>query len=187
MADAVTMLEQDHRKVEHLFAQYQNTRDPTVVEQICTELKVHTTIEEEVVYPVVARDLPDGKELDKEARKEHDEVENAIKQIESVGYDSAEVDGLMETIIEGVNHHVQEEESEMFPKLQEELNTDKLTELGKKLAQAKQRAMGGSQTTVEGDLADMTKDQLYKQAQEADIPGRSEMTKDELVEALENQ
>lgn len=190
MADAVTMLEQDHRKVEKLFAQYQNTRDPSVVQQICTELKVHTTIEEEVVYPVVAKELPEGKQLDQEARKEHQEVEDAIKEIESIGYDSTEVDPFMQTIIEGVNHHVQEEESEMFPKLQEELGSTKLTELGTKLADAKQKAMRketGGGSIVEGDLASMTKDQLYEEAKKADIEGRSDMTKDELINALGKQ
>lgn len=190
MADAVTMLEQDHRKVEKLFAQYQNTRDPSVVEQICTELKVHTTIEEEVVYPVVVKELDDGKELDQEARKEHDEVEAAIKEIEALGYDSTEVDPFMQTIIEGVNHHVEEEESEMFPKLQEELGTRKLTDLGKKLSDAKQKALRketGGGSMVEGDLASMTKDQLYEEAKKADIEGRSDMTKDELVKALAQQ
>src|SRR5687768_5644007 len=191
MADAVTMLEQDHRKVEKLFAQYQNTRDPSVVEQICTELKVHTTIEEEVVYPIVAKELDDGKELDREARKEHTEVEDAIKEIESLGYDSTEVDPFMQTIIEGDNHHVQEEESEMFPKLQEELGTAKLTALGKKLADAKQKALrtesGATGHRVEGDLASMTKDQLYEEAKKADIEGRSDMTKEELVKALAQQ
>jgi hemerythrin-like domain-containing protein len=188
MADAVSMLEQDHRKVEQLFEQYEQTGDPTVVQQICTELKVHTTIEEEVVYPVVARDLPEGKDLEKEARKEHKEVEDAIKQIESLGYDAAEVDELMQTIIEGVNHHVEEEESEMFPKLRQELG-DRLTELGEKLAEAKQQAMrtAGSGSVVEGDMTEMTKDQLYEQAKEAGIEGRSDMTKDELIEALDKQ
>ncbi|MDQ3756764.1 MAG: hemerythrin domain-containing protein [Actinomycetota bacterium] len=190
MPDAVSMLEQDHRKVEQLFEQYEQTGDPAVVQQICTELKVHTTIEEEVVYPVVARELPEGKELDKEARDEHKEVEDAIKQIESIGYDAAEVDELMQTIIEGVNHHVEEEESEMFPKLRQELDTAKLSELGEKLAESKQAAMrtvGASGSMVEGDMTEMTKDQLYKQAQEAGIEGRSDMTKDELIEALEQQ
>jgi iron-sulfur cluster repair protein YtfE (RIC family) len=189
MADAVTMLEQDHRKVEQLFAQYQESGDPGVVEQICTELKVHTTIEEEVVYPVVVKDVPDGKELDKEARQEHKEVEDAIKKIEQAGYDGPEVEKLMQTIIEGVNHHVQEEESEMFPKLQEELGTEALGELGRELAEAKEQAlqqeMGATGTRVEGELASMTKDQLYEEAKKADVPGRSDMTKDELIEALD--
>ncbi|HEX2039748.1 MAG TPA: hemerythrin domain-containing protein [Acidimicrobiales bacterium] len=189
MADAVSMLEQDHRKVEQLFEQYEQTGDPTIVQQICTELKVHTTIEEEVVYPVVARDVSEGKELDKEARKEHQEVEDAIKQIESLGYDAAEVDELMQTIMEGVTHHVEEEESQMFPKLREELGGDRLTELGEKLAQAKQQAMrtAGAGSVVEGDMTEMTKDQLYEQAKQAGIEGRSDMTKDELIEALDKQ
>lgn len=193
MADPVTMLEQDHRKVEQLFEQYTSSQDPSVVQEICTELTVHATIEEEVVYPVVARELPDGKELDKEARKEHKEVEDAILEIERLGYDDPGVAPFMETIIQGVTHHVQEEESEMFPKLREELDRSKLTDVGEKLATAKENALkklgaaAPAGSRVDGNLASMTKDQLYEEAQKADIEGRSDMTKDELIEALQKQ
>lgn len=193
MADPVTMLEQDHRKVEKLFEQYESSQDPSVVQEICTELTIHTTIEEEVVYPVVARELSDGKELDKEARKEHKEVEDAIAQIERLGYDDPGVAPLMRTVIQGVTHHVQEEESEMFPKLREEVDRSTLSEVGDRLATAKERtlkklgAAAPSGSRVDGDLASMTKDQLYEKAQEADIEGRSDMTKDELIKALQHQ
>jgi hemerythrin superfamily protein len=187
MADPVRMLEQDHRKVEQLFEQYKATQDPATVQEICTELTVHTTIEEEVVYPVVARDLAGGKDLDKEARKEHQEVEDAILEIERLGYDDPGVAPFMQTIIEGVTHHVEEEESEMFPKLREEVGRNTFSELGDKLATAKERAMQqvGSGEVI--DLTTMTKDQLYEKAQQADIEGRSDMTKEQLVKALQRQ
>lgn len=186
MADPIAMLEQDHRKVETLFEEYKTSKDPLVVEQICTELTVHAEIEEQVIYPVVGRELPDGKDLRKEAEGEHQEVKDAIAAIEQAGYDAPEVEQHMQAIIEGVTHHVQEEESEMFPQFRENIGEDKLTKLGEELTQAKQKAMqqvaGGS--AVEGEL---TKEELYQKAKEQDIEGRSKMNKEELQEAVEQQ
>lgn len=183
MPDPIALLEQDHRKVEQLFEAYRSSQDPAVAEQICTELQVHTTIEEDVVYPVVKKDVPQGKELEAEAEKEHDEVEALIKKVQKAGFDDPSVPGLIQKIEEGVTHHVEEEESEMFPKLRESVAADRFTQLGEKLQQAKQKELqkkaGGS--TVEGEL---TKEELYQKAKEQDIEGRSKMTKDELQEAV---
>jgi hemerythrin superfamily protein len=184
MPDPIAMLEQDHRKVETLFEKYRSSQDPTVAEQICMELQVHTTIEEAVVYPVVKKDVPEGKELEQEAEKEHEEVEGFIKQVQKVGFDDPSVPALIQQIEEGVTHHVEEEESEMFPKLRESVERDRLTRIGEELAQAKQKElkkMGGGGSTVEGEL---TKEELYQKAKEQDVEGRSKMDKDELQEAV---
>jgi hemerythrin superfamily protein len=189
MPDPTTMLEQDHRKVEQLFEQYRSTQDPTVAEQICTELLVHTTIEEDVVYPVVKKDVPDGRELEAEAEKEHNEVEDLIKKVQRSGFDDPRVPNLIRQIEEGVTHHVEEEESEMFPKLRESLEGDRLERLGEKLAQAKEKELKrtagtGHGSTVEGEV---TKEELYQKAKELDIEGRSKMSKDELQGAVGGQ
>ena len=184
MPDPIAMLEQDHRKVEQLFEQYRSSQDPAVAEQICTELQVHTTIEEDVVYPVVKKDVPEGKELEEEAEKEHEEVEGLIKQVQKVGYDDPSVPQLIQKIEKGVTHHVEEEESEMFPKLRQSVEGTKLTELGEKLQQAKQKELQKSGSTVEGEL---TKEELYQKAKEQEIEGRSKMNKEELQEAVGEQ
>lgn len=190
MPDPITMLEEDHRKVESLFEQYQNGQDPLIAEQICTELMVHTEVEEQAIYPTVKSDLPDGKELEQEAEKEHSEVEQLIKQVQQKGFDDPSVPELMLRIEEGVNHHVEEEESQMFPKMREALDPQTLDELGGKAMQAKQRLiqeMGGQTgggSTVEGEL---TKEELYQKAKEQDVEGRSKMDKDELQQAVGDQ
>ncbi|MBW3669026.1 MAG: hemerythrin domain-containing protein [Actinobacteria bacterium] len=194
MPDPIAMLEEDHRKVESLFEQYQNGQDPLIAEQICTELMVHTEVEEQEIYPTVKSDVPDGKELEQEAEKEHSEVEQLIKQVQQKGFDDPSVPELMLRIEEGVNHHVHEEESEMFPKMREALGSQTLEQLGEKAMQAKQQlvqelrgqtgqAKGGG-STVEGEL---TKEQLYQKAKEQDIEGRSKMDKDELQQAVGDQ
>lgn len=186
MPDPIALLEQDHRKVEQLFEKYRTSQDPAIAEQICMELTVHATIEEQVVYPVVKKDVPEGKELEQEAEKEHNEVKELIAQIEAAGFDDPSVPELVQKIEEGVTHHVEEEESEMFPKLRESVEGDRLTQLGEKLQQAKQKELQGtaSGSTVEGEL---TKEELYQKAKEQDIEGRSKMNKEELQEAVGEQ
>lgn len=193
MPDPIAMLEEDHRKVEALFEEYQNGQDPVIAEQICTELMVHTTVEEQAVYPTVKSDVPGGEELEEEAEKEHAEVEQLIKQVQQKGFDDPSVPELMLQIEEGVTHHVEEEETEMFPKMRDTLDQQTLEQLGEKAMQAKQQLLqqmgkgqgaqsGGS--TVEGEL---TKEELYQKAKEQDIEGRSKMDKEELQQAVGEQ
>jgi hemerythrin superfamily protein len=183
MPDPIEMLEQDHRTVEQLFEEYRSTQDPATAEQICTELQVHTAIEEAVVYPVVKQDVEEGRDLEQEAQKEHSEVKDLVEQVVQAGFDDPTVPDLMQQIEEGVTHHVQEEESEMFPKLRASVEGTRLTELGEELARAKERELKGTSggSTVEGEL---TKEELYEKAKEQDIEGRSKMNKDELQEAV---
>lgn len=190
MPDPIAMLEEDHRRVEALFDQYGQSQDPLIAQQIVTELQVHTTVEEREIYPTVKNDVPGGDELEQEAEKEHEEVEQLLAQIEQRGFDDPSVPELMLKVEEGVSHHVEEEETEMFPKLRETVGEDTLQQLGEKAMQAKQQLMaqkGGGRaggSTVEGEL---TKEELYQKAKEQDIEGRSKMNKDELQQAVEQQ
>lgn len=177
MPEAAELIKEDHRKVEQLFDRYKGG-DTSVVRQVCMELTVHTAIEEQVLYPALA-DVPDGDRLRQEAEHEHQEVKDAIAQIEQDGSASDDIERCMQTIMEGVTHHVQEEESEVLPKMQEGLGAERMTALGDQLMQAKRQQM-----VATGAIADMTKQELYHLAQTADIPGRSDMNKDQLIEAL---
>ncbi len=60
MGNAISLLEGDHRRVEQLFERYEQGKDPSVLEELCVELSVHTAVEEEVVYPVLSSDVPGG-------------------------------------------------------------------------------------------------------------------------------
>jgi hemerythrin superfamily protein len=178
MPNAIELLTHDHRKVEALFERYEGG-DASVIEQICNELTVHIAIEEKVLYPVLP-EVTDGEGLRREAEHEHEEVEDAIRQIEQAGGAQAKVDELMRTIIQGVKHHVSEEEGEVFPKLGDELGAARLSELGRELASAKR-----SELAAKGLLIDLTKDELYELAQSTGVEGRSDMSKDQLVDALQ--
>lgn len=185
MPDPIEILMQDHREVEQLFAGYQKSPDPAVVQQICTELTVHAAAEEKVVYPALGGDVTGGKGMRQHAEKEHRQVKDAILEIERLGYTDPAVEELMHTIIKGVTEHVQEEENEVFPKMREDLTAERIEALGQELESTKQQLLAEAQTA--GALIDLTKEELYELAQDRGIEGRSGMTKDELIAALRQQ
>jgi hemerythrin superfamily protein len=120
--DAVAMLKADHKKVSELFEQFEKSRAATVkkklVAQICLELSVHTTLEEEIFYPAVKTALKDH-ELVPEANVEHASVKDLIAQVEGVEPDGEVYDARVKVMGEFVKHHVKEEQNEMFPKARE--------------------------------------------------------------------
>lgn len=181
MPDATQLLSQDHRRVEQLFQQFHTAQDREIALLICQELTVHAEVEEELVYPVLRRI---DKELEKEGRHEHDEARELIAKIEGLDGSSG-LASLVEQLEQAVRHHVEEEESEAWPQLQEHAG-DEMDDLGTKVAKRKQELMasGGAASSVPEDA---TKEELYEQAKKADISGRSKMDKEELKEALENE
>lgn len=117
--DAVAMLKADHKKVSGLFDQFAKSRAAAtkkkIVAQICLELTVHTTLEEEVFYPAVKAALRDH-ELVPEANVEHASVKALIAQVKGVEPDGEMYDARVKVMGEFVKHHVKEEQNEMFPK-----------------------------------------------------------------------
>ena len=118
--DAIAILRADHTLVSKLFADYERTRSvpkkKALVAQICTELNVHAQVEEEIFYPAVKAALRD-KELVPEATVEHATLKNLIAQVEAKEPDGEMFDAKIMVLSEYVNHHVKEEQNEMFPKV----------------------------------------------------------------------
>lgn len=110
--DAIALLKADHRKVEDLFAKFESARGASqkqkLVQQICTELSVHTMIEEEIFYPAckgaVEQDLVD------EAYVEHDGAKVLIAELLGGAPDEAFYDAKVKVLQEQIEHHVEEEE-----------------------------------------------------------------------------
>ena len=117
--DAIAMLKADHKKVSGLFEQFETSRSTSkkkaLVAQICAELAVHTTLEEEIFYPAVKAALRD-KELVPEANVEHATVKDLIAQVKDVEPGGEEYDAKVKVMSEYVKHHVKEEQNEIFPK-----------------------------------------------------------------------
>ena len=117
--DAPTLLRADHKLVSGLFAEYDKTRSSSkkkkIVARICTELKVHAQVEEEIFYPAVKKALKD-KELIPEATVEHATLKEIIAQVEGVEPEGEMFDAKIKVLSEYVQHHVKEEQNEIFPK-----------------------------------------------------------------------
>jgi len=141
---ALELLISDHRKVEQLFAQYEEEKDgdeetkQQLCERICNELKIHAQIEEELFYPWAREQLDEG-ELIEEALVEHQSAKDLIAQIEAAGQMDETLDAKVKVLGEYIKHHVKEEENEMFPELRGE--QEALDELGQEMAARKAELM----------------------------------------------
>lgn len=145
-ADAFTLLKHDHDEVKNLFKDYEklvkdeadDDEKATLAERICTMLTVHAAIEEEIFYPA-ARDVLEEQDVLDEAEVEHASAKELIAQIEDMEPDEPLYDAKVTVLGEYVNHHVKEEEDEMFPKLKK-TDFDKKG-IGESLAQRKEELM----------------------------------------------
>jgi len=110
--DAIAMLKADHRKVEEIFAAFESATSPAKKQalalQACLELKVHTTIEEEIFYPACEGKVEE--DLLKEAYVEHDGAKSLINEIEAGSPDDEFYDAKVKVLSEEIEHHVKEEE-----------------------------------------------------------------------------
>ena len=112
--DAIQLLSADHREVEALFEQFEKARTKDrkqkIAQQICTELKIHAMIEEEIFYPALRGKISDD-DLD-EAYVEHDGAKVLINQIEAGSPDEEFYDAKVKVLQEEIEHHVKEEEKQ---------------------------------------------------------------------------
>ena len=143
--DAIKLLMADHDEVEALFKQFQKVKNDgaqkaDIVEQICKALTVHAEIEEEIFYPAARDALAEkGDDMLDEAEVEHASIKSLVEQLQDSDPDDELFDAKVKVLCEYVNHHVKEEEGEMFPKIKK---TDiDLEELGAELIERKQELM----------------------------------------------
>ncbi|MEV0202593.1 hemerythrin domain-containing protein [Nonomuraea sp. NPDC050691] len=174
--DVITLITRDHRKVEALFERLkkkEGDRRATVAE-LHALLTAHARAEEDRVYP--------GIDAHHEV-EEHKEAEVLLDALKRADPGTAEFEDTLVKLEESVNHHVQEEESELLPKLASEVDAKELERLGAAFQKRRDEELTAltSGSSAEGGA---TKAELYKEAQKADIPGRSQMDKEELEEAL---
>jgi hypothetical protein len=110
--DGIALLKADHRKVEELFDKFEKARDATrkkaLAQEICTELCIHTMIEEEIFYPACKGKVED--DLMNESYVEHDGAKVMIAELLASSPDDAFYDAKMTVLSEEIKHHVKEEE-----------------------------------------------------------------------------
>jgi hemerythrin superfamily protein len=136
------MLKADHDKVKKLFKEFERLHKADddeaedIATKICNELTVHTTIEEEIFYPEVRAAIDDQDLLD-EAEVEHASAKELIAQIEESSPDDDKYAAKVIVLGEYINHHIEEEHKEMFPKAKRaKVDT---AELGSRMAARKRQ------------------------------------------------
>ena len=139
--DAVALLKADHRAVEDLFAKFEKAsgegRKQKLAEEICLELSVHAEIEEEIFYPACEGKVDE--DLLKESYVEHDGAKVLIAEIIKGGPSDDFYDAKMKVLQEEIEHHVEEEEGEMFKGAREVLSREQIEDLGTRMGAEKKR------------------------------------------------
>ena len=147
--NGLQLLAQDHRKVEDLFEKFEKASGASnkekIVKQICTELKVHAQIEEEIYYPAIRGKVEDD-DLD-EAYVEHDSAKLLINELEAAEPSEEFYDAKVKVLKELIEHHVEEEEKQRDNLFQQTRAADvDLDALGEQLAARKAELMAQAES-----------------------------------------
>ena len=141
--DAVEVLETDHRKVEGLFEKVKANEDgnnAATFRQIKEELDVHTHIEERIFYPhLLEKGDNELKKIVREGLEEHAQVKDLLTQLDGLSGDSSTFKAKLKVMMENVEHHVKEEEGEMFDMVRDQIPEETLQRLGALLEAEKAR------------------------------------------------
>ena len=144
--DAITLLKKDHRAVGSLFRQYESfgqrafQEKKQLASQIIKELSTHTSIEEQFFYPAVRLLSEDMNAQVLEALEEHHGAKATLAELDEMTPEDERFDAKMTVLIQGVRHHVQEEEESLFPKVRKMMTKELLAALGEALEDAKSSA-----------------------------------------------
>jgi hemerythrin superfamily protein len=143
--DLVSVIVADHREVEQVFKELESgdgtpehRRD--LVDHVIAELVRHSVAEEMYMYPAAREHLPDGDKVADHELQEHAEAEKIMKELDGLDASDARFDELVGKLISEVRHHIEEEEGDLLPRLQEACSSSRLQELGDKVTSAKQVA-----------------------------------------------
>lgn len=143
--DAIALLKQDHELVKRLLEEATNAgegqidRKRQLVEQIFRELMVHERLEEDLFYPAFKEAANSkGKDLVAEGYEEHHVVDLVMEEMQDVDLDERKFDAKLKVMRENVEHHVKEEEEQMFPKARQALGDARIQELGREMLELKE-------------------------------------------------
>jgi hemerythrin-like domain-containing protein len=149
--DATALLKQDHAKVKDLLEELTKTTERSVrrrtelLKEIEMELKIHMKLEEEIFYPAF-KDAASKKQDEKmyyEAVEEHHAADVVLMDVKKSDPGSLQFGGKAKVLKELVEHHVQEEEKEMFPQARKVMDKEELKELGARMAERKAALLNG--------------------------------------------
>jgi hemerythrin-like domain-containing protein len=170
MPNAIQLLKEDHKKVKELFEQFEKTEDDgakrQIVETTIHELEVHAAVEEEIFYPELREEIDEEEKVD-EAEEEHHVMKLLLAELKKMGPGDERYDAKYKVLAESVKHHVEEEENEIFPEVEGELDNP---ELGQKMAERKQELQ---QEMSNGGSAKRRKKTVPRRSQKSARNGRA--------------
>jgi len=140
--DAFTLLKEDHKKVSGLFEKLEDTTERAaktreeVFAQLKLELDVHAHIEETILYPELKR-IAETREITFEGYEEHKVVKTLLGEMAAMSVESEVWTAKLKVLKENVEHHVEEEEGEMFKDAREALTAERVQELGTRMEEEK--------------------------------------------------
>jgi hemerythrin-like domain-containing protein len=144
------LLKDDHQKVKALFREFEAAGERAfktkarIAQRAFAELEAHTAIEEEIFYPAVeARTDSAGKELVAEGVEEHHVVDMLIQEMKELSPEDEQFDAKFKVLTENVEHHIEEEESELLPDAERRLG-DELRSLGERMSRRKAELRGAA-------------------------------------------
>jgi hemerythrin superfamily protein len=144
--DAIVLLKNDHKEIRKLFRDFKKAGENAkatkakLVDRIIELLTVHTYIENEVMYPRVRALLPEVEDDVLESYEEHHVADVLVMELYSMNPDDERFTAKTTVLIENVEHHMEEEEEDWFPKVREGLGRKVLQELGADMIKAKKKA-----------------------------------------------
>jgi hemerythrin-like domain-containing protein len=147
--DAIALLERDHRRLEDLLKRAEETTPAAVqgrrelLDTITSELGVHEMIEEQAFYPAL-REHPEARDLVLEGFEEHHAADVAVKELRELAPGAEQWGPKLKVLQEMIQHHIDEEEGEMFKTARAVLGRGELAALGRQMAAMKAQARGDS-------------------------------------------
>ena len=144
--NALTLLQRDHETVKGLLRQLEPTTERAtktrteLFDKIKTELTVHEIIEEEIFYPTL-KQHPKAKDIVLEAYEEHDVVDTLMGELAAMPVEDETWGPKAKVMIENIEHHIEEEEGEMFDKARQVFDREELEELGRSMEARKAEAL----------------------------------------------
>ena len=144
--DAIVLLKDEHKQIKKAFRDFEKAGEKAyaakgkVVDRIIELLTVHTYIENEVMYPRVRELLPEVEDDVLESYEEHHVADVLVMELSTMKPDDERFTAKTTVLIENVEHHIEEEEDEWFPKVREGLGRKQLQELGAAMIEAREKA-----------------------------------------------
>jgi hemerythrin superfamily protein len=147
--DALQLLKEDHDTIKKIMSHIESTTERGVKtrEEFFTRMKgvlqVHEAIEEEILYPAL-KEHPKAKDLVLEAYEEHNVVDMVMAEIDETAFDDETWGAKFTVVRENLEHHIDEEESEMFDQCRQIFDRDELIELGEEMEGRKEELEAAS-------------------------------------------